>query len=414
MAGDIDVAIVGAGAAGVAAARELAHSGLSVVLLEAGARIGGRAWTHQTAGLQLDLGCGWLHSADRNPWTKIAEESGFAVDRRTAAWGIQYRDLGFSAPEQEAARRAFSTLSERLEEDPPASDRAADALEPHGAWNAYVQALSGFINGAALEQISVADYMAYDAHATDSNWRVPAGYGTLVAASLPRPVALHLSTPVEAIETNGGGVALTTPVGVLRAKAAILTVSTNVLAGSTIKLPASLDPWRQAAARLPLGRNEKLFLEIVGETPFEPETHLLGNPRNQRTGAYYIRPFGHPVIECFLGDETAGIVAHEGPMAAFAFALDQLVALLGADIRRHLRPLVTSGWSKMTYIGGAYSHALPGHAAARADLARPFEERIFFAGEATHRHDFSTAHGAYESGLRAAGEVTAALARHTA
>jgi monoamine oxidase len=68
----------------------------------------------------------------------------------------------------------------------------------------------------------------------------------------------------------------------------------------------------------------------------------------------------------------------------------------------------------MTCVGGAYSHALPGHAAARKDLALPFEERLLVAGEAIHPDDFSTAHGAYESGRRAAEEAIAALARHQA
>jgi len=63
----------------------------------------------------------------------------------------------------------------------------------------------------------------------------------------------------------------------------------------------------------------------------------------------------------------------------------------------------------MTHIGGAYSHALPGHAGARQELARPFEQRVFFAGEATHPFDFSTAHGAHDSGVRAADEVIAEL-----
>ena len=75
-----DVVIVGAGAAGIAAARRLAMTGLSAMVLEATARVGGRAWTCDVAGLRLDLGCGWLHSANRNPWTRIAEAAGFAVD----------------------------------------------------------------------------------------------------------------------------------------------------------------------------------------------------------------------------------------------------------------------------------------------------------------------------------------------
>jgi monoamine oxidase len=406
---DFDIVIVGGGAAGIGAARRVAAAGRSALLLEATSRLGGRAWTCDVAGLSLDLGCGWLHSADRNPWTRIAETSAFVVDRREPAWGVQYRDLGFSRAEQAAARQAFAAWSKRRTTMPPASDRGADALASGCEWNAYLQALSGFINGAGLESISVADSTAYDAASTGCNWRVPAGYGTLIAASMPLTVALRLSTPAQSIDLDAAGVNVATRAGTVRAQAAILTVSTAVLAGNAIGLPAALDDWRHAAAGLPLGRNEKLFLEIVGDGPFAPETHVLGSPRDARTGAYYIRPFGWPIIECFFGSDGAGMVEDRGPAGGFAYAIDQLATLFGSGVRQSLRPLIASGWSRMTFVGGAYSHALPGHAAARSELARPFEQRLFFAGEATHRYDFSTAHGAYDSGLRAAGEAIAAL-----
>ena len=205
MSTNADVVVVGAGAAGIAAARRLATSGLSAMVLEATGRIGGRAWTCDVAGLHLDLGCGWLHSADRNPWTRVAEAAGFEVDRRTPAWGRQYRDLGFSQAEQAAATQAFADWRRRMMKTPPASDCAADALEPDGEWNAYLQAMSGFLTGAGLERISVADYIAYEAASTGCNWRAPAGYGSLVAASLPRPIDLRLSTPVESIELELAG-----------------------------------------------------------------------------------------------------------------------------------------------------------------------------------------------------------------
>ena len=129
---------------------------------------------------------------------------------------------------------------------------------------------------------------------------------------------------------------LATPVGAVRARAAILTVSTAVLADGAIKLPRKLDPWRHAAARLPLGRNEKLFLEIAGDGSFAPETRVLGDPHDRRTGVYYIRPFGWPVIECFLGDEGARMVEEMGPTAGFAHATDQLAALFGSTVtKRH-------------------------------------------------------------------------------
>jgi monoamine oxidase len=117
------------------------------------------------------------------------------------------------------------------------------------------------------------------------------------------------------------------------------------------------------------------------------------------------------VIECFMGDEAARMVEEMGPAAGFAHAIDQVAGPFGSSVRRNLHPLVASNWGRMTFVGGAYSHALPGRAAARQDLALPFEQRLFFAGEATHPDDFSTAHGAYDSGVRAAEETIAALPR---
>ncbi len=407
-----DIAIIGAGAAGIGAARRLAGSGLNVLLLEALPRIGGRAWTRHAAGMPLDLGCEWLHSADRNPWTLIAEQSGFTVDRRPSAWDREDGANGLSAAAWDEARQAFASWSARLAAAPPASDIAADALAPGGRWTAYLQAMSGFISGDELERISARDYAAYDAASTDCNWRLPAGYGTLITASLPAAIPLRLTAAVEAVRLDGSRVELRTAAGTVRARAVICTVSTNILAGDAMDWPSGLDPWREAASRLPLGNDEKLFFEITGGHPFTPESHALGDPFDAATGSYYIRPFGQPVISCFLGGAGARAVAAQGAEAAFARAMDQLAGLFGADIRRCLRPLIASDWTRSPTIGGAYSHALPGQSRARVMLARPYDNRLFFAGEATHLTDFSTAHGAYLSGQRAAEEALAALAPH--
>ena len=405
-----DIVIIGAGAAGIGAARRLVEHGRAPLLLEALPRAGGRAWTRQIAGMTLDLGCEWLHSADRNAWTRIAEASGFAVDRREPGWTSQYRGLGFAPEEQEAARAEFAAWTERVVTAPPASDCAADALAADGRWTAYVQALSCFISGDELERISARDYAAYEMASTDHNWRLPAGYGTLITSSLPKAATLRLGTPVDSLSLDGRRVALRTQAGTLHARAVIVTVSTAVLAGDRLDLPPSLDPWRDAATRLPLGQNEKLFLEIVGDSPFEPETRVLGDPHDPSTGTYNIRPHGRTVIGCFLGGAGARHAAASGHEAAFARAIDQLAALFGNDVRRCLRPLAASDWAATASIGGGYSHALPGQAEARIALAQPYDGRIFFAGEATSRTDFSTAHGAFESGLRAADEVLAVLA----
>lgn len=205
------------------------------------------------------------------------------------------------------------------------------------------------------------------------------------------------------------GVAVTTRAGAVRAGAAILTVSTAVLAGDALRLPSGADPWREAAAALPLGRNEKVFLEIGRDTAFEPDTHAYSNLHDPRSASYSIRPNGWPVIEAFFGGDGARIVEEEGPAAGFAHVSAELVALFGSDVASALRPLAAKSWSRMAFIGGAYSCALPGQSYARARLAQPFEDRLFFAGEATHPFDFTTAHGAHDSGVRAADEALAAL-----
>lgn len=115
------------------------------------------------------------------------------------------------------------------------------------------------------------------------------------------------------------------------------------------------------------------------------------------------------MIEAFLGGDGARIVEEEGPAAGFAHVLSELVSLFGGDVAAAVRPLAATAWSRMAFIGGAYSCALPGRSQARARLAEPFEDRIFFAGEATHPFDFTTAHGAHDSGSRAADEAVSAL-----
>jgi monoamine oxidase len=406
---DFDIVIVGGGAAGLGAARRLAKSGRSTLLIEASARVGGRAWTDQVRGLDLDIGCGWLHSADRNAWMRVARDADIPMDRAKPAWGTQFRDLGFTPAEQVEAHEAFAQWMARLSQIPPSSDCAADALQPDSPWNGYIRAIAGFISGAPLEALSIADYVAYDENSTEENWRVPTGYGNLIARTLPDSQRMRLATAVHSIALNAEGVTLGTAGGSIRARAVILTVSTHVLAGDAIELPTGLDAWRDAATRLPLGRNEKLFLEVLGEGPFVNETQVFGSPRDPRTGAYYIRPLGLPVIECFFGGEGAQLVEHEGPAAGFAFALDQLSNLFGAETRQLLRPLVASNWGRMDWVGGAYSYARPGHTASRLALAKPYEQRIFFAGEATSPVDFSTAHGAHDTGVRAAEEVLTAF-----
>jgi monoamine oxidase len=405
---DIDVAVVGAGAAGVAAARRLAVAGLKALLIEAGSRIGGRAWTHAVGGLPLDLGCAWLHSADRNPWTRLAEELGFTVDRTPPPWGRQAGDRGFTREEQAAAGAAYDAFDERLRKVPPASDRASDALPAEGPWNHYVNSLSGYINGADLNSLSVADYIAYDDADSGRNWRVVEGYGALVAQAAAG-LDVRLGCMVDRIDAGGRLLAIETSSGRIEAKAAIVTVSTAMLAAGRPGLPKAFDPAREAAGRLPLGLADKLVLTLDDPGLAEPDTQVMGDPRAAHAGTYHLRPFGRPVIEGFFGGGCAEALDRDGEAAMAAFARDELAALFGDGIRGKLRPLAASRWRREPHVGGSYSHALPGHRQAREALAERRDGRILLAGEACSAQDFSTAHGAYATGAAAAEALIASL-----
>ena len=135
--------------------------------------------------------------------------------------------------------------------------------------------------------------------------------------------------------------------------------------------------------------------------------HVIGNPNRTATGSYHLRPFGRPLIEGFFGGRLAHELGAAGPGAFFDFAITELAGLFGNAIRPRLRPLAETGWARDPFAQGSYSYALPGHADARATLAAPADGRLVFAGEACSRHDFTTAHGAYLTGIEAAEEVLA-------
>jgi monoamine oxidase len=403
MSHQVDVAVVGGGAAGIAAARRLTELHRSVLLIEALPRLGGRARTATFAGLSLDLGCGWLHSAKRNPLAALAEAQGQTLDRSESAWHRQLRNLHFPPEAQREAWSAFQRLDERLHRDPPASDCVGDALARDDRWRPFIDGVSSFINGAELDQLSVRDYLAYEDASTDDNWRLPGGYGAFITG-LGAALPLSLDTQVRSLALDTD-VVLETNRGSISARAAIIAVSTAVLARGDIRFPPALDDHLQAASRLPLGLADKVYLRVEDPQAVPPESHLLGRIDSAATGSYYLRPFGLPVIECFLGGACARGLEKLGAEAAFDFVTEELRTLLGTDFARGLTPLTATRWEHETTIGGSYSHALPGHATARSVLARPVHERLCFAGEACSRQSFSTAHGAWESGLAAADSI---------
>jgi monoamine oxidase len=392
----VSVAVIGGGAAGIAATRTLIARGIDCLLLEASGRLGGRAHTVGPKGVPLDLGCHWLHSADRNPWVPHVAEFGLTLETRPPPWRKQAGNLGFSPAEQAAAHKAFGDFYERVLAEPD-SDRASDSLEPGNPWNPYIEAISGYMNGTGTHDLSARDFAAYENASTDQNWRVREGYGELVRR-FARGLPARLNCPVTAIDRSGRRLRIETAYGTLDADKIVLAVP-PAIAGQLVTEK------REIATKIPLGHAEKVFLALEKPQVLPIDSQLLGNPHRAATGAYHLRPLGDPVIEGFFGGTGAEAIEADSERDAYAFAIDELAALLGNDFRKAVRPLALSRWSADPFIGGGYSHALPGHADARAKLVEPVEDRILFAGEATSATDFSTCHGAYQSGITAAAQI---------
>jgi monoamine oxidase len=129
------------------------------------------------------------------------------------------------------------------------------------------------------------------------------------------------------------------------------------------------------------------------------------------TGFYHFRPFGRPQIEAYFGGRLAAELEAESEGAFFEFALAELTGLLGSAFPRRLKPIHLHHWGAYPYARGSYSYALPGAADCRATFAAPVNDRLFFAGEACSARDFSTAHGAWMTGVAAAEAVIAVRRR---
>jgi monoamine oxidase len=403
---EVDVAVIGAGAAGIAAARRLIEDGrVSVLVIEARERPGGRAWTVEADGIPMDLGCEWLHSADRNVLAPLAKQLGFAINERPPDWTTRLRYSGESL-EAEAdwivEREAFYWAVHRLAQEPDDMPCSA-ALIPGRRWNALLDATSSWGNAVELDRISAKDNDRYE----DSgiNWRLTRGYGRLFEA-LADGLPIAYGTQARRIDRRGAMLAIETNRGTVRAKRVIVAVPSAILAEERLVFDPPRPEKLAAAHGLPLGLADKLFFHFEGGEDIT-ERYLIGSTRRRETMSYQIRPMGRPRIYCFFGDRFAAALERDGFDAMAAFATDELAGLLGSDVRRQLRPLKASFWRQDEFARGSYSYALPGHADDRAKLAMPVDGRLFFAGEACSLNFFSTAHGAYQTGTAAA---TAALA----
>ena len=401
MATNKDIVIVGAGAAGIAAARRLKELLQDFIVLEAAPQIGGRCRTDRdTFGLSIDLGAHWLHSPALNPLTGFAAAHGISIGgelhSRYSRNGVWLDDS-----ETDACTSYVESCFARI--DAAGMDIAIPDLFPDRSspWHAVFEAEIQAKQGLAPEQSSSGDFVNYVWEGADLP--VLDGYGTLLAR-LAADLPIRINTPVTRIDRSPRQhMLLETADGSIAAKHVILTVSNAAL--SHIHFTPSLPDWKQAAiAALPMGHCNKIALRFTQPVFGDLDGSLIVPLRSARESVeLVVREDGKDAATCLVNGPFARDLAAAGKAAMKDYALERLAEIFGGAIRQAVvDEAVFANWDADPYIGGCYSVAMPSAAHLRQDLARPVDDRLFFAGEATSLQFMGDVHGAWFTGIAAA------------
>lgn len=402
---EADVVVIGAGAAGIAAARRIAAAKRKVIVIEAASQVGGRCMTDvSTFGLPFDRGARWLYNPDNNPMINLARNLGLDLSQVSLGQkiriGRRYARPGeteeFLAALVRAKQAITAAARGRLDET-----CAAAIPSDLGDWAGTVE----FVLGAGATGKDLKDLSAVDkAHARDRTATIGCkqGLGTLIA-KLGGQLPLSLSTPATRIAWNNRNVAVDTPSGRITAHAAIITVSTNVLTAGGIKFVPDLPKrYLDAAARLSLGSYDHIALQMPGNPlGLSHDDVLIEQSSSTHTGQLYANIGGSSLCVMDIGGSFGRDLSAQGEAAMVAFATEWLTKLFGSDAAKAIKKTGATRWNDQAYVRGAMSAAAPGGQFARSILTEPIG-CLFVAGEATHENLWGTVDGAWESGERAA------------
>jgi monoamine oxidase len=414
--GGVDVVIVGAGAAGIAAARRLAAVGRRFALVEAAGTVGGRCVTDMTVfGIPFDRGAHWIHMPDINPVAKLATQTGLdlypAPPGQRVRIGRRYAREGEMEDYLGGMVRASTAIADASRKNDIA---CAQALPKDlGGWRPMIEFVLGPFGCAKdLAEVSAVDF-AHSAE-RDSDLLCRQGFGALLA-KLASGMPVELSNPVTRISwgARSGRIDVETTRGQFQARAAIVTVSTNVLSAGKIKFTPDL-PKRQldAAAKLNLGSYDHVVLELP-DNPLglRADELVFEKSDSTRTAALFANVSGTPLCVIDVAGSFGRDLAAKGDAAMFDFAQSWLSGLYGTDVSKSVKRRHATHWNDEPFVLGAFSAAAPGGQPFRRVLMESVNDRIWFAGEAAHETLWGTVGGAWESGERAADAVVKSFGR---
>lgn len=426
---DCDVVVIGAGAAGLAAAHQLRSFGLSIVVLEARDRIGGRVHTviDPLSDAPLERGAEFLHGRSRAveafaraaglevtkvPETNVLVENGRPREMTQAIESLGEL-TGFKGPD----RPIVQFVAELAQKERWSGKKLALALE-------YVE---GFY-AADPEQAGTEAIARMERASADLGGSTPSrlveGYGPLLhalAAELVPIGALRLGTPVERVRWRRGRVEVWPEGGgVVRARTAIITLPVGVLQQEAVRFQPPLEQKRETLSRLKMGPIVKVLCrlspELWRELPQLEGVGFLHAPELKIPVWWTLAPLHAPHLVGWAGGPRAEALHALSRDERHAMALDSLTTILGlspARLAEGLEWLEVIDWQDDPFAHGGYCVFPVGGAELARSLAAPIEDTLFFAGEATHADGFAgTVHGAIATGLRAAWEARCALEDH--
>jgi monoamine oxidase len=406
--GNVDAVIVGAGAAGIAAARRLAAAGKRFALLEAADEIGGRCVTDTGIfGVPYDRGAHWIYAADINPVAKLAPQTGLelypAPPGQRMRIGRRYAREGEMEDFLATLVRATTAVADAARK----SDTASSQVLPKelGDWRSTVEFVLG-PHGCSKDLSEVSTVDLSRAPERDNSVFCRQGFGTLLARLVP-PQTVQLGVPATRIGWGGGTVQVEVAKGQFTARAVIVTASTNAVTSGKIKFVPDL-PKRHldAFGKLKLGSYDRVALELPGNPlGLRADELVYEKSDGKKTAAIFANMSGSTLCTVDVGGSFARDLAGKGEAAMIDFALSWLSGLYGTDFKSLVKRRHVTRWNNEPWVLGAVSVAAPGAQSARKILMEPLNNRVFFAGEAAHETLWGSVGGAWESGERAADAV---------
>ena len=420
---DEETIVVGAGVAGLAAARSLTSQGFRVTILEGRERIGGRIWTDRSLGIPLDLGASWIHGIRRNPLTDISNDAGIRTVK-TDFDAIKLYDIDGTAlvdDDLDDLEELFEQIFEDLlEAKRSAGDNASiagavsSALARRDLSDAQRRGVEWVIASeieleaaADLDELSLRNWDEDDAFKGD-DVLFPEGYAQ-VPEVLAEGLDIHLDHLVSEIACDERGVAITTNRGVFRGDRAVITLPLGVLREGTVRFsPVLPDSKLSAIQDLQMGTLNKIAMRF-GERFWPAEPHFLGYlDESAEEAMNFLNMFpydGEPALMAFARGAHARSLEQLSTGDVTEQVMAQLRGMFGNSISDPTNATFTR-WHGDPFARGSYSHVPPGGSMADyEELAQPVGDRLFFAGEATTRRYPGTVHGALLSGEREAERI---------